>query len=849
MASADLEQLIGQEAFKQADLMNEKLDLMIKNTETLVKSAKAITSAFGASSGGGLGKQVDDVDRLAKANEKLALSHSQNAQAIAIANEAARQKSALNKLEAKETLAAVGSHAQLEAKLQRETLALNNLANAVGNQSKAYKDQQAIVQKLYTEVSRLDAAQGKFSKNVGNYAGATFSLSQVIRELPAFTYSAQMGFLAIGNNMPILIDQFKILQKEVGSTGKALKIFAGSIFSFVNIFTIATGLYTIFYKEINAFITGTEKAASAVDGFTGNVLEAKKEMVTLYESIDLTRKGLITKEEFLKRYNETLGKTVGATDDYNTSVSNTLKNVEPYIEMVMLKAKVQELLTAAIERTKDAQDAADLGFFGTAKAQFAKGFADFKRTLNPTYLFSGLFDVEGSKEWYKKQADSEAKAAEEAFKKASEELANFMKGHGFSDGGIKGAAAKNLKGGKEQDRMKELENIYDNELKIAETSYNKGEIDYIQYQMNLLEITKQFALAKAKIQNLTPKENESAIDFELRMSEQVKESLRGLYEYGGNAIKRLSDEAKSNVKGASENIVANAKKMEVAFNNLSITLKNDKLSIEELIDLTKSFVNLLESVTSTISDISEIQYMREMQRIEARNKALAESNENELRFIEQSGFSDAKKEKMRQKLKAETEAKQKQIDRDRVTAAKKQARIQQQIDIAQAVANTALAVIAAFKEGDPYTKAARAIIAGVAGAAQIAKIKATPLPEYAKGRGKGKGEFAIVGEAGKEAIVRGDGKVEITPNAATLTYLNPSDQVISNKDLLMNAAYVKLAGQGTVTTDKLQVALINEFERNTQRLDELIEVTKSKNFSLNNYELSAYNQYKQHNIR
>ena len=47
---------------------------------------------------------------------------------------------------------------------------------------------------------------------------------------------------------------------------------------------------------------------------------------------------------------------------------------------------------------------------------------------------------------------------------------------------------------------------------------------------------------------------------------------------------------------------------------------------------------------------------------------------------------------------------------------------------------------------------AMAAMAGAMGAAQLAMVLAKPLPQYAKGRNKGKGEYAIVGERGAELM-------------------------------------------------------------------------------------------------
>jgi hypothetical protein len=155
----------------------------------------------------------------------------------------------------------------------------------------------------------------------------------------------------------------------------------------------------------------------------------------------------------------------------------------------------------------------------------------------------------------------------------------------------------------------------------------------------------------------------------------------------------------------------------------------------------------------------------------------------------------------------------------------------------------------AWKEGDPYTKAFRALAAGLTGAAQLARVVSTPLPQYAKGRKGGKAEHAIVGEIGQEAIVTTDGKVTLTPSTPSLAYIPQGADVIPHNELIKNSAYVALARQGTVTTDKLQMALIAEFEKNTEEIKALHLTMKSKNLTATYNGLGGFESYKQANIR
>lgn len=84
-----------------------------------------------------------------------------------------------------------------------------------GDAGKALLAQIANVQK---ELSAAEQASGRFQRNVGNYAsawnGLSFSVQQVARELPSLAVNANTFFLAISNNLSILVDEIAKARKE-----------------------------------------------------------------------------------------------------------------------------------------------------------------------------------------------------------------------------------------------------------------------------------------------------------------------------------------------------------------------------------------------------------------------------------------------------------------------------------------------------------------------------------------------------------------------------------------------------------------------------------------------------------
>ncbi|MDR1762763.1 MAG: hypothetical protein LBR64_02230 [Dysgonamonadaceae bacterium] len=97
---------------------------------------------------------------------------------------------------------------------------------------------------------------------------------------------------------------------------------------------------------------------------------------------------------------------------------------------------------------------------------------------------------------------------------------------------------------------------------------------------------------------------------------------------------------------------------------------------------------------------------------------------------------------------------QQEYDRKTLEIRRKQAQSEKNQAIFQANIDTAKAILSIWAEyaAMPYVAAAMTAIALIAMGAQIAAINSQQLPKYAKGRKGGKGEFALVGEAGPEII-------------------------------------------------------------------------------------------------
>jgi hypothetical protein len=799
-ANGSIDEIIGQEAIKQIDDATAKMGTLLTTFKESVTAVNLMNDALnkaGSGGSGGLKSNTTAINEQEKALKALIKANEDAGKEYIQLQQLTKQQTAANRLDAQSANASKGSYNELQANMslliaKYKSLSAEMRSGAIG------KGLQADIAMANKSLKDLDAGLGNMQRNVGNYGSAISKVWGGIRQL-AYILPG-LGIAGI----------FNLAFEAITSVVDSISSFTESI----------AGAKTVL---ASAFDSPEMKTA----------IENNNKLST---AIDLVGKGSMSKSEGLKLYNETLGQVAGKVKTWEEAEDKIKTKLPAYIEFIKLKTQANAFLATSAQLAADAQKEIIDPSFLTKMEGLATAFRTGK----------GWGDAIESEARVKAAAKMEqSKKYLEEFKKLFDDYNKILKDNNFTDPTTPTKDPTKPTATKETNRIDNAKKEYEEELKVAKTAYNNGLMSYLDYQLRLLEIAKDGAIARSKITKLTQKENESDADFQLRISETYSGALKGLSEVGGSAVKRLSDESKKNVADAAKNIVKDAKKIELAFSSFTLTITKDKASLKEW---AVSLKEILENASQAIIGLEDAITQRRLLDIDKREKALKESNEKELRWIENSGYSSSEKEKQKQKLAAETEIKQKKIDRDRVTALRKQAKLNRDISIIEIIANTSMAISRHLKSPYPINLVEMASDA-VIGAVQIAKVLATPLPQYAKGRKGGKAEHAIVGEIGQEAIVTTDGKVTLTPSTPSLAYIPQGADVIPHNELIKNSAYVALAKQGTVTTDKLQMALIAEFEKNTEEIKALHLTMKSKNLTATYNGLGAFESYKQANIR
>jgi hypothetical protein len=386
---ADLvSEIISQGALDQLELANAQLELAVKNVNNVATAAKGIVIDFkGAGNIGELNaamaKQAENINTITEATKKYEAAVDKKQRAIEIAER--NELLGIQKVIAEREKAA--KQADLDAETvrknaEREEKALAKLNNAYEQLKVQYKkaadeakklgaefgvtDARATAaagsaMKLYNSLLAVEKSVGQAQRQVGQYNQAAFAMTQVLREAPAFANSMATGFMAISNNIPILVDEIKVLiekNKELKASGAETipvwKTLMGAITSPVGLITIATTALTFLAAKTDIFKSSADEAAKSAESFADKLRELKEaasidystqitQAETLLEILQNTTYGEITKlnafKELQKLYPQYLA-NITAEQALKGEASKFLKIID---EEIGLKTELDEI--------------------------------------------------------------------------------------------------------------------------------------------------------------------------------------------------------------------------------------------------------------------------------------------------------------------------------------------------------------------------------------------------------------------------------------------------------------------------------------------------------------------------
>lgn len=335
----------------------------------------------------GRGSETQKVDALTAAQQKLAQVQNQEYQEIQKVNAQIKQQQKEQKLLAVVNSNAEGSYNRLAAQYELNKLKLNAMSAAERSNTESGKALETQTREIYKQMILLQEATGNHRLSVGNYArtwnGLGNAMNQVIREMPSMAVSLNTFFLAISNNLPILVDEINNLKeknKALIAQGKpaqsVMKTILQSIFSWQTAMIIGITILSAHGKEIVNWISHIGDAATTAGRMSvamDNINEKIKDENGNFGENIVKLKELSFKWSELrtnKEKNQFIRDNANEFKNLNVEVKNVTqaenvlaKNTEVVIKAMELRAKAAAAAALAQEEYKkqlQSQSKADL---------------------------------------------------------------------------------------------------------------------------------------------------------------------------------------------------------------------------------------------------------------------------------------------------------------------------------------------------------------------------------------------------------------------------------------------------------------------------------------------------------
>lgn len=270
------------------------------------------------------------------------------------------------------------------------------------------------ISKMQAQVSAAEQRLGNFRSNVGNYQsafnGLNVSVSQIVRELPSATMGANMFFLAISNNIPMLADEInklraanKLAMKEGKQGVPILKQLGAAVFSWNSLISVGITLLTVYGKDIVSWIGNLFKGREAAMTMAEAQAEVNKQMaessgsygdqVAQLRALQLQWNqlgdDLKAKTEFVKKNQEAFHKLGVKINDTNDAERLLVERTDDFVLALQARAKAAAAQKLASEEYESYLKVVAKTEDKLAQAERLKSFY-VKQKADREKMYSGL---------------------------------------------------------------------------------------------------------------------------------------------------------------------------------------------------------------------------------------------------------------------------------------------------------------------------------------------------------------------------------------------------------------------------------------------------------------------------
>ena len=729
------------------------------------------------------------------------------------------------------------------------------------------------IKTLDTSLKAVDATTGKYSRNVGNYVKSGFnplgnSINQLTREMPAFTYSVQTGFMALSNNIPIFTDaignaviQNKELIAQGQPTTSVLKQVASALFSFQTLLGVGITLLTVYGKEIGEWIKGLGGANAVLDELNANQKEFNDSRIQ-------GRKDSISDRTELEKYVRTMRNSNITLEERNIALKKIRDQFPFYFKNLtdeqLLNGNISKelaTLNLALERRAVLQKATD------ANVKNKQRLVDLQEELriNKQLIESNRIELEQRKqinissdfETAKEQRRLTTNAQNDYNKslvkqveleKAINSFQSAIIGNNTTINELKtktiGLEYTETEAKKE--KLKAEEELFKAETN-SKASFQEN-INALEAQLNVTsKLNPVYGVLELQLRLL--KDAYEALYGEQKKQESVQDPKFGTLEYYEKLRTTIQNQQKT-IATTNPEWEHYQRLLEAVQIDIDILTGKQKELNEAFFDAKGYFKGFIDTFKSengfseiiNVFDILDQKFENTRDKAFAVGLAVSEAFQQAFNTISEASQRnfDAEYERLEMQrdfsieMAGESTTAREEIERQyeerKRAIQRREAEANKRLAIFNAVINTAQAVTSALANYD-YTSA---ILFGVLGAAQIALIASQEIPQFWKGTDNAPEGLALTQEKGAEVITDKSGNVKTlgSDKGAQLTYLSKGDKVYKSHEDYINKVLSKngISDLGSYMNFTPQKEVVNSFDmaEMKQEFSKLASVIKNK---------------------
>ena len=327
----------------------------------------------------------------------------------------------------------------LDDPLERQKIApkINEISNGIKTLNEQYKQYKRTAEESIVPTEKLNRGLRDTEDPARRARIAVYGLNQVVRDLP-------FGFIAISNNIPVLIDQFNALREQEGSTRKALQAFSAGLVGaggvsialsvVVSAITSAVQKYGSLQKAFDALIGTTNSLRIAKEAVNNEVVKSNANATIEIGKIEFLVRAIqdntLSQEQRINAYKEFKKLAPGVIKDMTQENALTASGAlllqqrsQQLIQYIKLKGQ-EGALVKLLEKANEKRFQSEIDFLTNVR-NFANGnIGLLDRVIQNFQLVNDPANFLGLKTLQKDLADSSTQSEffADVLKKIREEL-------------------------------------------------------------------------------------------------------------------------------------------------------------------------------------------------------------------------------------------------------------------------------------------------------------------------------------------------------------------------------------------------------------------------------------------